>query len=70
MTKSDKTTPPVKVERTIEAQKNDRPVLIGKVFNGTIQVIGSPYSNEDAAKKALKGRKADGVFVLLPVLEL
>ena len=64
MTK-DKETTTVKV-----ASEKNSPVLIGKVFNGTIQVIGGVYENESAAKQALKGRKADGVFVSLPVLEL
>ena len=50
--------------------KKNGPVLIGKVFNGSIQSIGGIYENEKAAKEALKNRKADGVFVLLPVLEL
>ena len=64
MTK-DKETATIKV-----APEKNAPVLIGKVFNGTIQAIGGVYQSEADAKQALKGRKADGVFVSLPVLEL
>lgn len=70
MTKSDKTSSPVKVESAAVIQKPTHSILIGRVFNGTIQVMGASYSSEEDAKKALQGRKADGVFVLLSVLEL
>ena len=64
MTK-DKETTTVKV-----ASEKNSPVLIGKVFNGTIQVFGAPFPNIETAKQVLKNRKNDGVFVALPVIEL
>ena len=59
----------VAVEKTPEVNQ-DSPVLVGKVFNGTIQVFGAPFPSIEAAKDVLKSRKNDGVFVVLPVIEL
>jgi len=59
----------VAVEKTPEVKK-ESPVLVGKVFNGTIQVFGAPFPNIETAKQVLKNRKNDGVFVALTVIEL
>lgn len=59
----------VAVEKTPEVTQ-DLPVLVGKVFNGTIQVFGAPFPNVEAAKEVLGKRKNDGVFVVLPIIEL